>query len=51
MGQRRAQGFYVTRCRVREIIRAMDPLRWQGGVTARRSYSVPGPNSLWHISK
>ena len=55
MGQLRAQGFRVTRCRVREIIRAMDPintaLRWQGTVTARRSYSVPGPNSLWHIGE
>jgi len=55
MGQLRAQGFHVTRCRVREIIRAMDPintaLRWQGAVTAKRSYSIPGPNSLWHIGK
>jgi len=55
LGQLRAQGFHVTRCRVREIIRATDPintaLRWQGTVTARRSYSVPGPNSLWHIGK
>ena len=33
----------------------MDPintaLRWQGTVTARRSYLVPGPNSLWHIGE
>jgi len=31
----------------------MDPvnvaLRWPGGATAKRQYSVPGPNSLWHI--
>ena len=42
--------YRVTRARVRDALRSVDPintaLRWQGG---RRPYSVPGPNSLWHI--
>ena len=45
-------GFQVPRARVRNAIRHTDPLntamRWTH-VTARRAYSVPGPNSLWHI--
>ena len=55
MGQLRALGFHITRSRIRETLRTMDPintaLRWQGTITARRHYSVPGPNSLWHIGK
>ncbi len=50
----RSQGFYVTRARVRESIRITDPLnnalRWKG-MTPRRPYSVPSPNSLWHLGK
>ena len=51
-GQLRALGIYVPRWRIREAVRRSDPLstalRWHG-VTSRRPYSVPGPNSLWHI--
>ena len=55
LGQLRSMGYQIIRARVRETLRSVDPintaLRWQGGITARRSYSVPGPNSLWHIGK
>ena len=55
LGQLRSMGYHITRSRVREALRSVDPintaLRWQGGVTARRPYSVPGPNSLWHIGQ
>ena len=48
-------GYKVTRERLRQTIRSIDPLhtalRWRGGLTARRPYCVPGPNSLWHIGK
>lgn len=48
-------GYIVTRQRVRRAIRSTDPmsvaLRWRGGLVYRRTYSVPGPNSLWHIGK
>jgi hypothetical protein len=51
-GRLRAMGVRVTRERIREAVRRSDPLntalRWHG-LTARRPYSVPGPNSLWHI--
>ena len=46
-------GYQISRSRVRECVRNADPintaLRWQGNLTARRPYTVPGPNSLWHI--
>ncbi len=52
-GRLRSLGYRVTRERVRQAIRTCDPLnaalRWQGMSTSRRPYSVPGPNSLWHI--
>ena len=55
MGHLRSLGYNVPRARVRNAIRATDPintaLRWQGSITSRRPYSVPGPNSLWHIGK
>jgi len=55
IGRLRAMGFRATRDQVRQAIRATDPLnsalRWPGGLTARRPYSVPAPNSLWHIGK
>ncbi len=48
----RASGFILQRERVRESLYRVDP----SGVEARlrrtlhpRQYSVPGPNSLWHI--
>ena len=53
-GRLRSLGFKVTRSRVREAIRNTDPmhtaLRWRE-VTSRRCYSVPGPNSLWHLGR
>lgn len=52
-GRVRSMGYIVTRERVRQAMRTNDPihtaLRWQGETTLRRPYSVPGPNSLWHI--
>ena len=54
IGHLRAMGYRVPREKVRRIIRATDPintaLRWRS-LTPRRPYSVPGPNSLWHIGK
>lgn len=51
-GRVRSMGYHVTRERIREVIRTVDPintaLRWRD-TTSRRTYSVPGPNSLWHI--
>ncbi len=48
----RASGFILQRERVREYLYRVDP----SGIEARlrrtlhrRQYSVPGPNSLWHI--
>ena len=45
-------GIRVQRRRVRAALTRIDPensrLRW-AIVISRRSYSVPGPNSLWHI--
>ena len=55
MGHLRALGIYVSRQRVRSILRRTDPLnialRWGSTITSRHPYSVPGPNSLWHIGK
>lgn len=55
IGRLRSMGYTVSREHVREALRATDPiniaLRWQGVRTARRPYSVPGPNSLWHIGE
>eukprot|EP00794_Sanderia_malayensis_P013238 gene13238-14596_t len=51
-GHLRSIGCNVQRWRVRESINRVDPknsaLRW-GALVARRVYSVPWPNSLWHI--
>ena len=55
LGRLRAMGYRVTRKRLREAVRAQDPLntalRMPGGITARVKYSVAGPNSLWHIGE
>ena len=52
-GHMRSLGYKVTRERVRQTLRMCDPintaLRWGGISTTRQPYSVPGPNSLWHI--
>ena len=54
-GSLRSRGYRVSRERVRQALRSSDPLssalRWPGGLTHRRPYSVAGPNSLWHIGK
>ena len=53
IGRLRSMGYQISRSRVRECVRNADPintaLRWQGNLAARRPYTVPGPNSLWHI--
>ena len=53
LGRLRALGYAVRRDRVRRAIRLTDPinsaLRATTGPVARRVYSVPGPNSLWHM--
>ncbi len=55
VGRLHASGVFVTRERVRCAIRSVDPLntslRSPHGLTRRRPYSVPAPNSLWHIGK
>lgn len=55
MGHLRAHGYNVTRKRMRLAIHVTDPintsLRWRGNLSYRRPYSVPGPNSLWHIGE
>ena len=54
LGLVRAQGYYVSRARLRDAVRHIDPLstalRWHA-ITHRRRYRVPSPNSLWHIGK
>lgn len=55
IGRLHASGHYVPRERVRRAIHAVDPLntafRSPHGLTRRQTYSVPAPNSLWHIGK
>ena len=55
LGRLRSNGMRVPRERVRQMIRETDPintaLRWRGLITPRHPYSVPGPNSLWHIGQ
>ena len=55
IGHLRSLGFYATRERIRQALRATDPinttLRWRANLSQRQPYSVPGPNSLWHIGK
>jgi hypothetical protein len=51
-GYLRSLGLRVQRDRIRASIGRVNPtnvrLRW-AVVTSRRTYSVPGPNSLWHL--
>ena len=53
-GSIRSGGIKVTREQVQSLLRSVDPLgsalRSPSGPTSRWPYSVPGPNSLWHIS-
>ena len=52
-GLLRARGIVVQRIRVRRALQLSDPLsdvlKWPGLLTKRHSYSVAGPNSLWHM--
>ena len=54
-GHLRSKGYKVSHSMLRQAIRATDPintaLRWPGGITSRQPYSVPRPNSLWHIGR
>jgi hypothetical protein len=51
-GHLRSRNIIVPRHRVRSSLHRTDSvntaLRW-GMVSYRRTYSVPGPNALWHI--
>ena len=55
MGRLQSMRCNVTREQVRQAIRASDPLhtalRSPSAAISRQPYSVPGPNSLWHIGK
>jgi len=55
IGWLHSMGFHVQRERVRVAIRAVDPLntalRAPRPLTRGQPYSVPGPNSLWHIGE
>ena len=52
-GNLRARGIKATRESVRSMLRIIDPLgsisRCFPSPIRRQPYSVPGPNSLWHI--
>lgn len=54
-GNLRARGIKVTRERIRNMLRMIDPLgsilRCFPGTIRRQPYTVPGPNSLWHIGE
>ena len=54
-GRLRSLGYHVSREKVRQVLRSTSPpssaLRWPGVLTNHHPYSVPGPNSLWHIGK
>jgi len=52
LGHLRSLGLKIQERRVADMLRIIDPenshLRWST-LVHRRKYSVPGPNSLWHI--
>ena len=51
-GSLRSRGYHVSRERVRQALCSLSSaLRWPGGLTHRRPYTVAGPNSIWHIGK
>ena len=54
MGALRSRGITVPRRRVRQMLHKVEPisaaLRWYSKIK-RKPYSVPGPNSLWHIGE
>ena len=51
-GYLKCRGVFLQRHRIRQSVLRTNPIgaltRWQQAIS-RRSYSVPGPNSLWHI--
>ena len=53
MGRLQAMGYQVTRWCLRQTLHEVDPintiLRWGASLQTRQPYSVPGPNSLWHM--
>ena len=53
-GVLRSYQIRVPRNRIRDTLHKVDPLntalRWSTKIT-RRQYSVPGPNSLWHLGQ
>ncbi len=55
LGRLRSLEYAVCRRQLRLAIQKSDPintaLRATTGPLSRRVYSVPGPNSLWHIGK
>lgn len=55
LGRLRSLGYHVIRDVVRRVIHETDPintaLQATTGLLVRRVYSVPGPNSLWHVGK
>ena len=54
-GRLRSMVFFVTRERVRRAFHDIDPVHtalwWRCELVCRHPYSVPGPNSLWHIGE
>ena len=52
LGNLKSMGVKIQQKRIREALVRIDPesskLRW-AALIKRRKYSVPGPNSLWHI--
>lgn len=52
LGHLRSRNIFIQRYRVRLALKQIDPansaLRW-GMAIRRRTYVVPGPNSLWHV--
>jgi len=52
-GSLRSREIQVTRERIRNSLKPIGPLgsalMSRAGLTHRRTYSVPYPNSLWHI--
>lgn len=53
-GSLRSNGIHVPRRRVQQSLHRVDPiniaLRWMPRIQ-RHPYSVPGPDSLWHLGK
>lgn len=54
LGIQHSRGISCSRETLRQVVHDVDPiktaLRWNAKL-CRRTYSVPGPNSLWHIGK